>query len=92
MKFSDFSASVSGDVVTPRDAQVVVRVDDLLIVATAFKTELVGDREFFVIETHPHLDKEYLAEVEAGLIPLGGTISVGDSGDDVDSPVPEDPS
>lgn len=87
MKFSDFSAAISGDTTIPSDAQIVVRVDDLLIVATAFKTELVGDKEFFVIETHPHLDKEYMAEVDAGLIPLAD-----DRDDDVDSPVAEDPS
>lgn len=87
MKFSDFSIAISGDTTIPSDAQIVVRVDDLLIVATAFKTELVGDKEFFVIETHPHLDKEYMAEVDAGLIPLAD-----DRDDDVDSPVAEDPS
>lgn len=95
MKFYDLVGGVNGEVSIPKDTEVVVRVDDLLIVATAMRTELVGDKEYFVIETHPCLDKDYTSEMDAGIIPLdyNGDVDPDDvDPDDVNSPVAEDPS
>lgn len=90
MKFYDLVGGVNGEVSIPKDTEVVVRVDDLLIVATAMRTELVGDKEYFVIETHPCLDKDYTSAMDAGIIPLD--YNGGVDPDDVNSPVAEDPS
>lgn len=90
MKFYDLVGGVNGEVSISQDTEVVVRVDDLLIVATAMRTELVGDKEYFVIETHPCLDKDYTTEMDAGIIPLD--YNGGVDPDDVNSPVAEDPS